>query len=338
MSTQAVAKLNLRVGDLVEVKAPHEILATLDKRGTYQALPFMPEMLAYCGKRLRVYKRMENVCDTIEKTGIRRMTEAVLLTTAHCNGEGHGGCDGGCMLIWKEVWLKKVEPSSAQYWAPVMVDSTSVGSATSRTVAENTLRDLVCSNVQQPVLAEGAVRYICQTTELKKATLPLKVWDLRQYWRIVRGGNVGWWQAVEGLLIMLFNRVQSLRGGAGYPSFVPGELTTTPKGNLDLNSGELVRVKTKSEIAQTLNKHSRNRGLFFDVEMLKHCGKDYRVKGRVKRLVNEKTGELVNLSNDCIVLEDVVCHGECHQFCSRSEYIYWREVWLARSGSKDGQS
>jgi hypothetical protein len=328
MSTHLSTALKLRVGDLVEVKAPREILATLDERGTYQALPFMPEMLAYCGKRFSVYKRAEKVCDTIDKTGIRRMKEAVLLTEIRCDGQAHGGCDARCMLIWKEAWLKRVGSSSGH--EPVLM---SVGSAPNTTAAEDTLRNLVCTNARQPASADGAVRYVCQSTELKKATLPLKVWDLRQYWRDARGGNVGWRQAVEGLLIMLFNWVQSLRGGAGYPVCEQGRLKTTPKGNLDLKSGELVKVKSKDDILQTLDVGNRNRGLFYDVEMLKHCGRNYRVKGRVHRLVNEKTGELVNLSNDCIILEDVMCQGECHQFCSRSEYIYWREVWLARSGS-----
>jgi hypothetical protein len=37
--------LNLRVGELVEVRNAAEILATLDDKGELHALPFMPEML-----------------------------------------------------------------------------------------------------------------------------------------------------------------------------------------------------------------------------------------------------------------------------------------------------
>src|SRR6266849_5955985 len=43
--------LNLRVGDVVEVRSEQEILETLDARGTLEGLPFMPEMLKYRGKR-----------------------------------------------------------------------------------------------------------------------------------------------------------------------------------------------------------------------------------------------------------------------------------------------
>jgi len=47
----------LRRGDLVEVKAPSEILQTLDADGTLDRLPFMPEMLGYCGRRFQVAER-----------------------------------------------------------------------------------------------------------------------------------------------------------------------------------------------------------------------------------------------------------------------------------------
>ena len=46
----------LRVGDIVEVRSEAEILATLDENGRLESLPFMPEMLALCGRRFRVDK------------------------------------------------------------------------------------------------------------------------------------------------------------------------------------------------------------------------------------------------------------------------------------------
>lgn len=48
--------LNLRVGELVEVRSEAEILATLDENGELENLPFMPEMLQFCGQRFRVDK------------------------------------------------------------------------------------------------------------------------------------------------------------------------------------------------------------------------------------------------------------------------------------------
>jgi len=48
----------LRAGDLVETKTPEEILSALDAEGALDHLPFMPEMLEFCGKRFRVAKKV----------------------------------------------------------------------------------------------------------------------------------------------------------------------------------------------------------------------------------------------------------------------------------------
>ncbi len=49
-------------GDLVEVKTPDEIFQTLDAAGALDHLPFMPEMLEFCGQRFRVSRRALTVC------------------------------------------------------------------------------------------------------------------------------------------------------------------------------------------------------------------------------------------------------------------------------------
>ena len=52
----------LRPGDFVEVKAPAEILQTLDAEGTLDQLPFMPEMVEFCGRKFQVSKRVVKTC------------------------------------------------------------------------------------------------------------------------------------------------------------------------------------------------------------------------------------------------------------------------------------
>src|SRR4029450_5668211 len=70
---------DLRRGDVVEVKDPAAILATLDERGALEELPFMPEMAAFCGRRFEVERRAERVCDTVHYTGSRKPPRSVLL-------------------------------------------------------------------------------------------------------------------------------------------------------------------------------------------------------------------------------------------------------------------
>jgi hypothetical protein len=76
----------------------------------------------------------------------------------------------------------------------------------------------------------------------------------------------------------------------------------------------------------------------FAGEMVKYCGGTFRVRSRVKNILDEKTGKMLNFQNECIILEDVVCSSECASnrlFCPRSIYAYWREIWLERANETD---
>ena len=63
--------LNLRVGERVRVKSRQDILATLDQDGLLDRLPFMPEMLQYCGREFTVFKRADKICDTMRSASMR---------------------------------------------------------------------------------------------------------------------------------------------------------------------------------------------------------------------------------------------------------------------------
>src|SRR5262245_64133737 len=105
-----MSTVELRRGDLVEVKSPAEILATLDERGALEDLPFMSEMAALCGRRFRVERRAERVCDTVAYTGTRTPPRSVFLEDVRedvrCDGSAHGGCQAECRPVWKEEWLR----------------------------------------------------------------------------------------------------------------------------------------------------------------------------------------------------------------------------------------
>jgi len=104
--------LNLQPGDLVEVRSLKEIFATLDERGSLRGLRFTPEMAKFCGKRFKVYRRLEKII--LEATGeLRKIrTPTVLLEGVFCDGKAHGGCDRSCFCFWREAWLKKVTPQN----------------------------------------------------------------------------------------------------------------------------------------------------------------------------------------------------------------------------------
>ena len=101
-------------GDLVEVKAPQEILQTLDADGAMDHLPFMPEMMQLCGRRFRVSRRVFPVCVTASSPRTFRGDDIVTLDGVRCSGAAHDGCQKACVIFWREAWLRKVEDTATQ--------------------------------------------------------------------------------------------------------------------------------------------------------------------------------------------------------------------------------
>ena len=167
-------------GDVVEVKAPAEILATLDATGALEELPFMPEMTVFCGRRFVVERRAERVCDTVAYSGARRAPRTVLLADLRCDGSAHGGCQADCLFFWKDAWLK---PAPGPGGTP--------GSAPDPGVEQRLARAAATT-----APGEAEPTYACQTTRLFDATSPLPTWSPAQYLADVRSGNEG---ALEAL-------------------------------------------------------------------------------------------------------------------------------------------
>ena len=355
--SQSSKLLQLRAGELVEVRGKEEILKTLDAEAQLEGLPFMPEMFAYCGKRFRVYKRAHKTCDPPNGMKGRRMDRAVHLQDIRCDGAAHGGCQAGCLIFWKEAWLKRVSaesqvpgstPENSQNWRPVgpgVCDEQNVSSKTQKLVSDPT-------RIETPT-------YVCQNTNIAQATHPLPWWDLRQYAEDLSSGNVRIGQMVAAFLFFLYHNLaaaglgigsvmrllydlfQKARGGTPYP-WRMGRIpkgTRTPSAKLDLAPGELVRTKSYREILETLDEDWRNRGMYFDAESVPFCEQTHRVLARVEKIIDEKTGKMIKLKNDAIILEGVACeakYAKCRRFCPRAIYPYWREIWLRRENEEAG--
>lgn len=347
-------QMQLRAGDWIEVRSKEEILRSLDKKGQLEGLPFMPQMFQFCGQRFQVYKRAHKTCDTVNPVRGMRVSNAVHLVL-RCDGEAYGGCQAACLIFWKTAWLKPIneigrrtEPSSGNAQDEV-VESTSCTEtdvwASTRILGQNT---------------SDMPRYVCQATQLPYFSKVLPWWDIRQYVEDYTSGNVTFRQLLRGFLYAsyaslvqagiglgpflrwLYDTFQSMWGGLPYPrksGTIPiGQ--PTPTSILDLQPGDLVRVKSHKEILATLDTNSRNRGLMFDGEMMPYCGGTYRVKTRLYKFINEKTGELSVTKNPGIILEGVWCRARyswCRMFCPRAIYPWWREIWLERVSEKDGK-
>lgn len=338
--------LRLRAGEWVQVRSKEEILSTLDKQGRLDELPFMPQMLQYCGQRFQVYKRAHKTCDTVNITGGRKMKNAVHLEALRCNGEAFGGCQAGCQLFWKEAWLERVDSREPEDSA------TKPSSNAGCTEADIWAATRASQPNEEPV-------YRCQATQLFLATERLPAWVFSQYIEDYTSGNVRFRQLILGAFVYVYYQLtesglgfgsalrwvyniwQKARGKWTYPWY-PGRLprgSKTPACRLDLQPGEWVTVRDQESILSTIDEDLKNKGMFFHGEMVPYCGKSFKVLKRIGQMIDEKTGKMVKLKNECIVLEGADCVGRYTKprFCPRGCYPYWREIWLERAKQADAQ-
>lgn len=330
--------LRLRAGECVEVRNRAEILCTLDSNARLEELPFMPQMLAYCGQKFQVQKRAHKVCDTVNGTGARSLSNAVILEGLRCDGLAYGGCEMRCTIIWKEAWLRRVTDGQDTQPCPS-------ASCSESDIWAGTDRIREGEGMEEPL-------YKCQAVQLPFATQPLPRWTLWQYVEDYRSGNVRISQILSSLFVLLihdlaesglgfgsalrflYDTIQKMRGGAPYP-FRRGRIpakSRTPSVNTNVQVGELVKIKKYEDILETVDDKLNNRGMTFHPEMATHCGKTFRVSQRLKKVMNEKTGQLMMLKNECLVLEGLECVGIFGEpiYCPRASYPYWREIWLER--------
>ena len=311
-----------RAGDLVMLRPELEILATLDADGKHDGLPFMPEMLAWRGKTFQVTRRVEKTCMEVDgHYPTRRFAnqDVVVLDGPRCDGSAHDGCDRGCRIYWKEAWLRPAidergsPPDSAGALAQL--------SARLKTRADET-------------------RYSCQSTELFKATVEFpgkkKPWLVRIAFREILNRDLAVWRVAQLFLRWIRYRVPRHFQG---DSSLRGPNTRTPLEVLDLQPGEVVCVKSRARIAETLDAIGRNRGMGICEEMTRLSGQRVEVRRRVNRIIEEKTGrmrpmqhtvQLRDLPGAPVGCDECLCHSEMGD-CPRGDLMYWREIWLERS-------
>ncbi len=300
----------LMVGDLVQVKSLSAIRSTLDADGSLDGLPFMEEMVAFCGKPLRVFRVVDKIYDYGRSRLMRRLDDCVLLVGLRCDGSDHAGCEAACYLIWKSAWLE----------AP--------GAPTERPTA------IEIRSPPQPV--DPGACLSCQYTRLTQASRAADRGSAQGWIGPLVVGNVTWSAFLTTLLTRGFNAFQAWRGGAAFPSKPVPSDDKSIRGE-PLARGDWVQVKSLVEIARAMDKNSKNRGLWFDADMLKHCGQAYQVRGRVEKIIDVGSGKIIPMKTPCIVLEGVHYSGEFQGFGEQHDFLYWREAWLSPAAPSTDQ-
>jgi hypothetical protein len=313
-----------RAGDRVVVRTREEILSTLDADGTLQGLPFMPEMLEWCGKTVRVERRVEKTCVDVASPiyPMRRFAanDVVVLEGLRCDGRAHDGCKRSCKIFWREDWLRRLDSAES----PIPPRGTAPPASLPR------LR-----------VKLDATHYFCQSTQLLKATEAFpgrkRPWLLRIALREIRNGDRSIAEILKLATLWGSLKLQQLAYGKRQ---LRGPNTKTPSMSLGLERGDRVRIKSLAEIVATLSRARSNRGMGICQEMTRCCGGRAEVRDRVDRIIDERTGEmrelrdtvlLQNVRTDAMTLRDSDCLCEdALGDCPRGELMYWREIWLER--------
>lgn len=297
----------LKAGDIVEVLSFQQILKTLDENGQLDNLPFMPEMKKFCGKRFKVYERVNIAC--IDEIGIGRFKRTITLENIRCDGSDHSGCQKSCYILWKVDWLKRCE-------------SAVVG-------VEDPLNDIDYYYEFRTYDVETR-QFTCQASSLPYSTVSLSpIARIPYLIKELFSGNRKVFKFIIDFFHFIMLRVFHRSNTPGC-HVLKGELSKTPTIKLDLQAEDLVEIKSFEEIVKTLDKNGKNRGLFFTPEMSNFCGKRFRVKSRLDKLISDKTGQMLDIKNT-VLLDESVCEGVCSGFgCTRHLYHYWREIWLKK--------
>ena len=244
----------------------------------------------------------------------------VVLDGPRCDGHGHDGCKRGCKIFWKEDWLRPIDAVTATTQSP------------------GNRAPVNC--VPRLKVKSDENRYFCQSTELFKATEAFpgkqKPWMVRIVFREIRNGDLSVSEVSKLLVLWSWQR---LRRAAGGEQWLCGPHQRTPSASLGLKPGELVRVKSRAQIVQTLDHRRRNRGLGICYEMTRCCGGEAEVRYRVDRIIDERTGKmrelhdtvtLHNMRNNKTLGDECLCFDQLGD-CPRGELMYWREIWLERA-------
>jgi hypothetical protein len=143
-------------------------------------------------------------------------------------------------------------------------------------------------------------------------------------------GNVALAAFVVGWLTHLFNELQHFRGGISFPVFGAAVQHGPERAEAPLRPGDQVIVRSSAEIRATLNDRLIHRGMGFETDMLKHCGRRYSVQADVKKLVDIVTGEMRTMKTPAYILRDVHFSGERQLFNAQYEPLFWRSIWLQK--------
>jgi hypothetical protein len=102
----------------------------------------------------------------------------------------------------------------------------------------------------------------------------------------------------------------------------------SPSRSAGLRVGDIVEVRSETEILATLDEHARLDALPFMPEMLRYVGQRFRVFKRVDKACDTIVKDGIRRMENTVILEGLRCDGGVHAGCQAACMILWQEAWL----------
>lgn len=106
----------------------------------------------------------------------------------------------------------------------------------------------------------------------------------------------------------------------------------THSSSQGLKEGDIVEVRSKEQVLQTLDGNNRLDGCVFMDAMWQYCGTRQKVLKRVQYFFDEANSEM-RKARDTVLLEGLLCSGKIPNWkheCDRSCFYFWKEGWLVK--------
>ena len=199
-------------------------------------------------------------------------TSAVHLET-RCDGSAHGGCQASCLLFWKDAWLKPVSVVLCGS-ALVHLDNSSASTrCSSSAVALSGIRRLglhdygkapwtknLCTFARPPAclmrppISNGGMFVSTSKTTVQAMWVSGEFFAVRSisFTTAISNAGIGLGRPMR----WFYDTFYPLWGGSSFSPQTRNDSRTTNlllRLRLDLQPGELVRIKSHKEILKTLN-------------------------------------------------------------------------------------
>lgn len=159
-------------------------------------------------------------------------------------------------------------------------------------------------------------------------TIKIKIRIIRILFRIIRVMELGITNALKRLLsdIKEENKNQGQNCSKKF-------LNSSPQS---LKEGDIVKIRSKDEILQTLDENNRLGGCSIMNEMWKYCGSKQKLLKKVNYFYDERKMKFLKTKN-IVLLEGLHCSGNLSESmpqCNRYCLFFWREEWLEKIGEE----